>query len=288
MPLRILRAVLSFQLFALNENSPVAVQPKKSATGTDCPPNTPRWRVVEYSQLGYREAWQLQQELVVAVKAGHIKSGVVLALEHPPVFTMGRRGGRENLCVSEVFLKQAGIDLIQIERGGDITFHGPGQLVVYPIIALTAAKIGVVDFVTALEEVMIRTAAQWGVTAQRNPVNRGVWVGPKKLGSIGIAVRRGVSFHGLAFNVTTDLTPFQWVNPCGLKNVAMTTLERESAQNVTQTLTVAAVRQALIRHLAAVFRVQLITEAPETLKTLIEGAQTEDAQIEAPQIEDAQ
>ena len=149
------------------------------------------------------------------------------------MFTLGRRGGLDNLLVSEAFLKKSGIPVVHVERGGYITYHGPGQLVVYPIIDLESARISVVDFVDAMEEIMIRTVGKWGIKAERNPINRGVWVGNKKIGSIGIALRKGVSFHGLALNINLDLTPFSWIQPCGLKGVSMTSMARECGQNVT-------------------------------------------------------
>ena len=161
----------------------------------------------------------LQHKLVETVSSGDL-SGVVLLLEHPPVFTLGQRGGMENLKVTQAFLERSGISVIQAERGGSITYHGPGQLVVYPVIDLKQAGVSVAGYVEALEEVMIRTAGDWNISAGRNPAGRGVWVGTAKLGSIGIRVRRTVAFHGLALNVSVSLTPFDWINPCGLEGVA--------------------------------------------------------------------
>ncbi len=186
---------------------------------------------LELPQTRYQEAWKLQQEIVAAKIDGRLGSDVVLSLEHPPVFTLGRRGGRANLCVAENLLTQDGIEVVQVERGGDITYHGPGQIVIYVIWDIKRSRTSVTDLVSALEEIMIMTAATFGVEAQRNPLNRGVWVGNAKLGSIGIAIRKGVSFHGLALNVSTDLTYFSWINPCGLQNVDMTTLGKERSSS---------------------------------------------------------
>jgi lipoate-protein ligase B len=177
----------------------------------------------------------------------------VLFLEHPPVFTLGRRGGLDNLTVSEAFLEKNGISVIHVERGGDITYHGPGQLVVYPIIDLKNSGLRVLDFVTALEEVMIRAAKDWGVLGERNPMNRGVWIENKKLGSIGITIRRGISFHGIAFNVNVALDPFDWINPCGLKGIGMTSMERE----LSHPLVMEEMRGALKRHMETVFGMKL-------------------------------
>jgi lipoate-protein ligase B len=178
---------------------------------------------------------------------------VLLLLEHPPVFTLGRRGGRENLLVSEAWLGRSGIAVVQIERGGNITYHGPGQLVVYPIVHLPSLGLGVVDLVDRLEEVMIRTCAAWGVASGRNPMNRGAWVGMKKIGSIGIAVRRGVSFHGLALNVNLDLKPFGWIQPCGLEGVAVTSIQAEAGKPVD----IADVKRIVHAHIEAVFQTRL-------------------------------
>jgi len=210
--------------------------------------------LVELPAMEYTKAWDLQNRLVGARKDGMIDKDIVLLLEHPPVFTLGRRGGLENLTVSEDFLKKAGIPVIHVERGGDITFHGPGQIVMYPIIDLRAARLGVIDYVGLLEEVMIRTAADWGIEAGRNPLNRGVWVGNNKLGSIGIAIRRGISFHGMAFNVNLSLEPFGWINPCGLHNIGITSMEKELSRK----LSMDKVCEAIKRHVEAVFSVELV------------------------------
>jgi lipoate-protein ligase B len=121
---------------------------------------------------------------------------------------------------------------VPVERGGDITYHGPGQIVVYLILNLETRRMGVVGFVEALEEVMLRSVHSWGIAAQRNPANRGIWVGNNKLGSIGIAIRKGISFHGLALNVNIDLTPFTWIQPCGLQGVSMTSMKQELAHQL--------------------------------------------------------
>jgi len=219
--------------------------------------------------LDYKSAWRLQTHLVSAKISGKLKHPVFLFMEHPPVFTLGRRGGRENLKVPEAFLGTKGIDVVHIERGGDITYHGPGQLIIYPIVDLRKARLGVKEFVFGLEEVMIRVAADSGVRAERNDINRGVWVGSKKLGSIGIAIRHGVSFHGLALNVNTDLEPFSWVNPCGLSGVQMISLEEATGGkglSMEQAL-----RSARI-HIEAVFQTKIQETSFETLNQMIESA----------------
>lgn len=225
-----------------------------------------RWLCADLPTMAYADAWNLQGQLVKAVKAGIVASNLVLLLEHPPVFTLGRRGGLNNLIVSTDFLKRAGIEVFQIERGGDITFHGPGQLVMYPILDLKKARMGVTDYVQALEEVMIRTARDWDIEAGRNSRNRGVWVGEKKLGSIGIAIRKGICFHGMALNISLALEPFQWIEPCGLSGVEMTSVAQESSGHVSMS----DVRARVRRHVEDVFDVVLDTVALSDLSPLLE------------------
>lgn len=226
-----------------------------------------KWLHVELPETRYVEAWNLQKDLVQARAGGKIGHDVVLSLEHPRVFTVGRRGGRENLTVSEDFLKQEGIPIVEVERGGDITYHGPGQLVVYPIINLENAGLKIDQYMSRLESVMLKTAAEWGVNANRNSLNRGIWVGDKKLGSIGIAVRRGITFHGLALNVNVSLEPFDWINPCGLHGIGMTSLE----QDLRKTLPIDGVRETMMRNIEAVFGIQLVKTALRELRRQIEG-----------------
>ncbi|WP_320041793.1 lipoyl(octanoyl) transferase LipB [uncultured Desulfobacter sp.] len=152
----------------------------------------------------------------------------VFFVQHPAVYTLGKRGGRENLVVSEQFLVDKGIEIVQTARGGNITFHGPGQAVLYPIINLDRCRIGVADFVHGLEEIMMKTAREFGVEARRDQKNHGLWVENKKVGSVGLSIKKGICIHGLALNVCPDLTPFTWINPCGLQNLSMTSLEQEN------------------------------------------------------------
>jgi lipoate-protein ligase B len=222
---------------------------------------------IDIPAMDYGEAWNLQGRLVTARKDRIIDTNVILLLEHPPIFTLGSRGGLNNLTVSENFLKKAGVPVIQVERGGDITFHGPGQLVVYPIIDLHGARLPVVDYIENLEEVMIRTAADWGIKAIRHPMNRGVWVGNNKLGSVGIAIRRGIAFHGMALNVNLSLKPFGWINPCGLQDTRMTSMEQELCRKVPMNQ----VRRSVKEHLEAVFSVELLMTGLRELQSHLEG-----------------
>jgi len=175
----------------------------------------------------YEEAYALQTAANAARHTGRLDRDLVIMLEHPPVFTLGRRGGRDNLVVTEAFLRTRGIEIVPVERGGNITYHGPGQLVVYLVVDLKAGRLTVVDFVGGLEDAMVGAASEWGVAAVGNDDFRGAWIENRKLGSVGITVRRGITFHGLALNVNTDLEPFTWINPCGIQGCAMTSLARE-------------------------------------------------------------
>jgi len=209
-----------------------------------------RWLREDLGVVPYGQALALQYRLADEVRAGE-RPDTVLFLEHTPVFTLGKRGGRENLTVTDNFLAAREVTVFETERGGNITYHGPGQLVVYPIINLKRAGVGVADYVDRLEEVMLRTAADWGVQAGRNPKNRGVWIGDDKLGSIGIAIKRGIALHGLALNVVTDLAPFKWINPCGLTDVGIISLSAAGAAGIT----IARARDVLAGHMAAVFNI---------------------------------
>jgi lipoate-protein ligase B len=229
-----------------------------------------RWLCAELSLVEYREAWDLQTQLVAARKSGILETEVLLLLEHPPVFTLGKRGGLENLTVSRAFLEESGIPIIHVERGGNITFHGPGQLIGYPIIDLHTTRLKVVDYVECLEEVLIRTATDWGIRAERNPSNRGVWVGNNKLASIGIALRHGITYHGFAFNVSLSLEPFGWINPCGLQDIGTTSMEQELSHEVSLTQ----VRESLRHHFESVFEVELMmTDLAEIQKKTVLRAQ---------------
>jgi lipoate-protein ligase B len=215
--------------------------------------------------MDYHEALELQHALVDAKIAATLSRDVLMLLEHPPVFTLGRRGSHEHLLVAEAFLESRGIQVIHVERGGDITYHGPGQIVGYPIMDLRAGRLGVVEFVGALEEIMIRTVADWGIRAVRNPKNRGVWVGISKIGNLGIAVRRGVSFHGFALNVNTWLEPFSWIHPCGLEGVRVTSMRQVLGKEIP----IKEIRRAVGLHIQEIFGVELEQVSLEDIYRLL-------------------
>lgn len=252
----------------LNDTKRCVIEPTESRNSLknyQVPPKVRRWLCVDLPRMEYSETWALQSKVVTARSDRMIETDIVLFLEHLPVFTLGRRGGMNNLTVSRDFLKRAGVPVMQVERGGDITYHGPGQLVIYPIVDLIEARMKVLDYVAHLEEVMIRAAADWGIRAGRNPLNRGIWVDNNKLGSLGIAIRRGISFHGLALNVDIDLEPFQWINPCGLAGIGMTSMARELSQSISTEQ----VREATRRHMETIFGVELVTVSLSELLGLL-------------------
>jgi len=177
--------------------------------------------------VDYEIALRWQRTRATAVAAGDAPEALAL-LQHPPTFTLGRRGGREHLLVSADELARRGAALHEVERGGDITFHGPGQLVAYPILDLRARGLGPSSYVRALEAALLRTAAMYSIEAHIDPGRPGAWVdgpaGPAKLAAIGVRVQHGVSLHGLALNVSTDLGWFDAIVPCGIADAAVTSL----------------------------------------------------------------
>jgi lipoate-protein ligase B len=211
------------------------------------------WLAIDLPATEYSQAQALQERCVAARRDGRLASDLMLLLEHPPVFTLGRNGGRENLMVSDAFLQAAGVAIVPSERGGNITYHGPGQIVGYPIVDLLRARMGVADYVTALEDLMIAVAREWGVHAERDARNRGIWVDGAKAGSIGLCLRRGMTFHGFALNVNNDLTPFQWIHPCGMAGVRMTSL----GQALGGRIPMDRLRQTVWRKVAEIFGVRL-------------------------------
>jgi len=209
---------------------------------------------VDLKRLEYKRALTLQLKTVHSKIKNTDNRDTLFFVEHPSVFTLGKRGGKENLTVSKSFLDKKKISVIQTNRGGNITYHGPGQAVFYPIVDLEKNNIGVKDFVNGLEEIMKRTALDANVAANRNKKNHGVWVGNSKLGSVGISIKKGISFHGLAMNIHNDLEPFGWINPCGLNNIEMTSLKKEIERDKKcYSVTMKTIRQSFCNHFASVF-----------------------------------
>ncbi len=209
---------------------------------------------IDLGLMEYKGALDLQIKTLEAKINRAISEDHIFFVEHPPVFTLGKRGGEENLCVSKEFLKFKGINIVQTDRGGNITFHGPGQAVLYPIIDLEEKRIKVKDFVFDLEEIMKRTAQDFGIDTDRNHLNHGLWAGNSKIGSVGISIKKGVSFHGLAMNINLDLEPFSWINPCGLADISMTSIKNEiqKAGNDPSGLSMKQVKASFKKHFSSV------------------------------------
>jgi lipoyl(octanoyl) transferase len=205
-----------------------------------------RWEVTDLGTAPYREVWARQLALVEQRQIGQAPDTLIV-VEHPHVFTLGRR--RES---KQNVLAPGDVEVVEIERGGDVTYHGPGQLVCYPIVLLEDGERDLHAFLRNLEEAVIRTCARAGVVADREMGKTGVWtttpLGRKKLCSMGIACRKWVTFHGLALNVTTDLSYFARINPCGFEASVMTSLDK------LVTVDPAAVRAALVEELAIALR----------------------------------
>ena len=196
--------------------------------------------LLHLGRISYAEGLAVQQQVIAARKQNLI-GDTLLLLEHPPVLTLGRNAHRSNVIVSDEFLEQHGIEIHEINRGGDVTYHGPGQLVGYPIVDLRGdwpgkkgPHLGPVDYVRLVEEALIRACGDFGVMAQRIKGRTGVWtiaggsVAEKKIAAIGVHVSQGVTSHGFALNVTTDLRDFGWIVPCGIADRGVTSLELEA------------------------------------------------------------
>jgi len=239
--------------------------------------------IVDLGLIGFADAFALQKTLVAARKAEAI-GDVLLLCEHPHVITLGRNGSRENLLASERVLAQKGVEFHATNRGGDITYHGPGQVVGYPVVNLSAIRRDVVWYVRMLEEVMIRTCLDFGIEAGREVGKTGVWVAPaaetskdltlrtprapssqsggaEKIGAIGVHISRWVTSHGFAFNVATDLRFFDLIVPCGIAGRAATSLEKVLVRGVERN----DVAPSLARHFGEVFGLNMKATSCEEL-----------------------
>ena len=204
-------------------------------TADICLPTSTKIAALEVRRLGvvpYGEALELQKTLVEERRAGRVPN-LLLLLQHPPVITLGvRRSSRSNVTASEEDLAINGIELHETGRGGDVTYHGPGQIVGYPILDLRPHRCDVHRYVRDLEEVMIRVCADYGVTADRIAGLSGAWVGSNKIGAIGVRISRWITSHGFAFNVNTNLDAFQLIVPCGIRDRGVTSLARLTGRGI--------------------------------------------------------
>lgn len=221
--------------------------------------------VLRLGRVPYAKALDVQEALVSRRVAGNFPD-VLLLLEHPHAYTLGRNFKPEHLLATEEYLSKAGIEVHEVDRGGSVTYHGPGQLVAYPIVSLTSDEdeADVVRYVRTLEEAIIKSVRPLGVLAQRRPGMTGVWVGESKLASIGVHVTRGVTKHGLAINVSTDLSFFEGMVPCGLDRVEMTTLQMLLARSVS----LDDLGGAIAKELGALLYRRVVETDPEKLDVL--------------------
>ena len=217
----------------------------------------PRFAVLELGRLEYAEAAALQQRLVAERKQGLIEDHLLL-VEHPHVITLGRNGHMENVLAGADILTRAGIAFFPTDRGGDVTYHGPGQLVGYPILDLREWKRDVGAYVRAIEQSIIDTLAEYGIEAGRIPKLTGVWVNERKIAAIGVHISRWVTSHGFALNVSTDLSYFQYIVPCGLSK-PVTSMAALGAG-----ATVAAVGRSLAGHFGRNFEREMAQDALAT------------------------
>jgi lipoyl(octanoyl) transferase len=215
-------------------------------------------------RLDYGTALRLQKHLVEMRHQQRI-GDVLLLLEHPPVLTLGRNADRSNILASDELLARRSVEVVETNRGGDVTYHGPGQLVGYPILDLRAGtpRMGVIEYVRRLEEVLIRTCAEFQVATERVAGRTGVWtraggsIAEKKIAAIGVHVSRGITSHGFAFNVTTDLSEFKWIVPCGIDDREVTSLEAETCLTASE-LGLEEIANRVARQFGRVFETQML------------------------------
>ncbi|MFQ5867183.1 MAG: lipoyl(octanoyl) transferase LipB [bacterium] len=215
-------------------------------------------RVLDLGLVGYEKAYDLQRRLHKFRREGRIDD-VLILLEHEPVVTIGRKGERDNILVSGEFLQSKGIRVFEIDRGGDVTLHCPGQLVGYPILDLRFHGKNIHRYLRNLEEVIIRSLKVYGIDAQRIENNTGVWVGGRKVASIGVGIKGWVTFHGFALNINSDLSYFSLIRPCGFESRMVTSL----SQILGRAVEPAGVRRHLVQHFGEVFNLEMEKDGKE-------------------------
>lgn len=208
-------------------------------------------KILSYADLGfidYKEAWDLQYKIHSSRVRGNVKDHFLL-LEHPNTYTLGKTADKSNLIENEEYLKEKNISVYDIDRGGDITYHGPGQIVGYPIINLNDWKQDTHKYLRALEEIIIRVCLEFGLIGKRDPEYTGVWIEDRKIAAIGIKVSRWVTMHGFAFNINTDLSLFNGIIPCGISDKAVTSLSKE----INKTVEIDFIKSLILKHFIEVF-----------------------------------
>ena len=205
--------------------------------------------ILDLGLLDYAKAWDLQHDLWSRRVEGELPD-LLLLLEHPHVITLGRRGNRSHLIVSPEVLEAMKIPIFHVERGGDITYHGPGQMVVYPILDLKDYGYRLIRYIDQLEEVILHVLKDFGIEGRRDPLNRGVWVEEEKIASVGVTIKRWVSFHGLSLNYETDLKYFDLINPCGLEGKRVTSMAKVLVKRVSKE----SLSERIVFHFKEVFK----------------------------------
>lgn len=209
----------------------------------------------DLGQIRYKEALKFQEAALENVKHSESKTpGYIYLLEHDPVITNGRFGKGDNYVLPVKQIEQMGVEVINTERGGDLTYHGPGQLVSYPIIDLRAFNLGVKAYIKSLEQVIIDLLSDFGIEAVRKEAYPGVWTNDQKIASIGVAVKNGITMHGTALNVSTDLDPFSMIVPCGINDVIVTSMEKTLGSSVNMN----DVAENFLSQFAKVFNAEII------------------------------
>jgi lipoate-protein ligase B len=221
-----------------------------------------RGYLVDIDLIEYRTAWDFQRELIAAKIKSDLPD-ILILLEHNPVITLGRRGNRQHIRASPEALIAEGINIYHVERGGEVTYHGPGQIVGYPIMNLGNWRRDVSWYIFSLEEVLIRTLGDFGIEGTRNRLNRGVWVADRKIGSIGVAITRWVTYHGFSLNVSPNMSHYHLITPCGLEGIEVTSLREFLGKEPDHRR----VRDGISRHFQQVFDIDLERTDMEALRT---------------------
>ncbi len=229
---------------------------------TDYRSSMPRLLVTDLRTMPYADALALQRSVARARISGEIGEDLLLLVEHPPVVTLGRSSKERHLLASPALLAARGVELFEVERGGDVTFHGPGQLVGYPIVDLKRHKQDLHWYLRQVEEALIRAVAPFGIAGERSAGYTGVWTQGRKLASIGVHARDWVTWHGFALNVTTDLSYFDLIVPCGIQGVVMTSVARELGESPGLA---ARVRAEVARAFGEVFSLEPVAIPAESL-----------------------
>jgi lipoate-protein ligase B len=202
--------------------------------------------------MSYEQVWNLQRNIVSA-KVDRPLPDMLIVVEHQSIYTVGRSISKENVSFDEDFIRSKGAEIFFVERGGDVTWHGPGQVVCYPIFNLKDRRLGLKEFVFLLEEAIIVTLINFDLNGCHRQGMRGVWVGDNKIASIGLAIKKWISYHGVALNVCPDMSFFKWITPCGLNDIKMVSMQGL----LKNTVSISCVKRVLLNSIAEIFKLSL-------------------------------